>query len=371
MAKRDYYEVLDVPKNASAEEIKKAYRKLALKYHPDRNPGDKAAEESFKEATEAYEVLRDDEKRGRYDRFGHAGVDPAAAGGAAGFGGGYGSFDLSDALRAFMRDFGGFGDLFGESADRGSGAPRPGRDLQIKLRLTLEEIAAGAEKKVRVKVLGRCDECGGTGSASGASPRRCDTCGGQGRVRQVQRSLLGQFVNITECPACRGEGSVVVHPCSTCRGEGRVARKESVTVRIPAGVSAGNYIPLRGKGNCGLRGGPRGDLIVVIEEEPHKRFARHGDDVLTEVWVRFDQAVLGSALEVDTLDGRVKMNIPPGTPSGKVFRLRGKGIRHLRGRGSGDQLVQVHVWVPKKLKREERRILDEIKKGGLFEPPGG
>lgn len=369
MSKKDYYEVLGVSRGATADDIKRAYRKLALKYHPDRNPGDSSAEDNFKVATEAYEVLRDDQKRGRYDQFGHAGVDPQMGGG--GFGGGGGQYDLSDALRAFMRDFGGFSDIFGEGSTGGrqGGGPSPGQDLQIKLSLTLEEVAHGVEKKVRIKALDRCDTCGGSGAAPGSSPESCGTCGGQGRIRQMQRSLLGQFVNIAECPACHGIGSTITNPCSDCRGEGRTRKTESVLVRIPAGVSTGNYLPLRGKGNAGMRGGPRGDLIVLIEEIEHEKFERHGDDVLGDHIISFDEALLGATHEIHTLDGRVKMNIPAGTASGKIFRLRGKGIERLRGRGCGDQLVRVHVWIPKKLKKEERKFLEEIKKNKLFQPP--
>ena len=369
MAKRDYYEVLGVGRDATPEEVKKAYRKLALQYHPDRNPGDAAAEEKFKEATEAYEVLRDQEKRSRYDQFGHSGMEGAFGGAGRDFSG----FDLSDALRAFMRDFGGFGggfgDLFGSATGTRTRGPARGRDLQIRLPLTLEEAAAGAEKKVKVRVQIRCEKCGGTGAAPGTNPRVCSTCNGAGQVRQVQRSFLGQFVNVTDCPACGGEGRVVDAPCPACSGEGREERRQTFSVRIPPGVTTGNYIPLRGKGNVGPRGGPPGDILVVIEESPHPLFERHGDDVLTEIKISFDKAVLGDSVEVPTLEGRVKMNIPSGTEAGKIFRLRGKGFPHLRGRGRGDQLVQVKVWVPRKPTKEERELLREMQEKGLFQPP--
>ncbi len=366
-SKRDYYEVLGIERGASADEIKKAYRKLALQYHPDRNPGDAAAEESFKEATQAYEILRDGEKRSRYDQFGHQGVDPNMGGGPGDFGG----FDISDALRAFMRDFGGFGNFeFGGSSRGATSGPRRGQDLQIQLKLSLEEVATGVERTLRVKVLSPCGTCEGSGAKPGTSSDTCQTCGGQGQVRQVQRSILGQFVNIAECPDCHGDGTILRDRCGDCRGEGRRETTESIKVRIPAGVTSGNYIPLRGKGNVGIRGGPRGDIIVLIEEIEHPRLERHGDDVLSEIDIAFDQAVLGGSVQVATLDGKVKMNIPAGTPSGKIFRLRGKGIPHLRGSGAGDQLVRVHIHVPKKLNKEARRILEEIRGNDSFRPSG-
>ncbi len=369
MAKRDYYEVLGVGRDATADEVKKAYRKLAFQHHPDRNPGDAAAEEKFKEATEAYEVLRDPEKRSRYDQFGHSGMEGAFGGAGRDFSG----FDLHDALRAFMRDFGGFGggfgDFFGGATGQRTRGPARGGDLQIRLPLTLEEAAAGAEKKVKVRVEVRCDECGGTGAKAGTNPRVCSTCNGAGQVRQVQRSFLGQFVNVTDCPACGGQGTVVDAPCPACAGEGRRPKSQTFSVRIPAGVSTGNYIPLRGKGNVGPRGGPPGDILVVIEESPHPSFERHGDDVLSEITISYDQAVLGDSVQVPTLEGRVKMNIPAGTEPGKIFRLRGKGFPHLRGRGRGDQLVQVRVWVPKKPSKEEKSMIQEMREKGLFRPP--
>lgn len=370
MSKRDYYDVLGVTKSATADEIKKAYRKLALQFHPDRNQGDEKSEEKFKEATEAYEVLRDSEKRARFDQFGHAGMSGAFGGG--GFGAHGAGFDLSDALRAFMRDFGGggFGDFFGGGGEAGqSRGPARGRNLQVRVTLTLEEIAAGVEKKIRVKVLRSCQSCGGSGAAEGTSPQTCATCHGTGQVRQVQRSFLGQFVNIADCPACRGEGSIIRQPCSSCRGEGRQSAMETFSVKVPEGVSEGNYIPLRGRGNAGPRGGPAGDLLVMIEEKSHDRFERHGNDLLSEMDVSFDKLVMGDSVKVSTLDGSVKMNIPPGTTSGKVFRLRGKGFPRLQGRGSGDQLVRVNVLVPKKVSKEEKKLLQEMKRNGLFQAP--
>ncbi len=373
MSKRDYYEVRGVTRGAAPDEIKKAYRKLALLYHPDRNQGDAGAEEKFKEATEAYEVLRDPGKRSRYDQLGHAGMENAFGGGGAGAG--FAGFDLSDALRAFMRDFGGgggggFADLFGGmGGERGRRGPARGRDLQIRLALTLEEVASGIDRKIKVRIRVPCESCGATGAAPGSSPKTCSTCHGEGEVRQVQRTMLGRFVNVAPCPACGGEGRVIDSPCRDCRGVGTVEKPQTLTVKIPAGVSTGNYIPLRGKGNAGPRGGPAGDLIVLIEEEAHDTFERHGDDILCDLEISYDQAVLGDSIEVPTLDGRVRMNVPAGTPSGKVFRLRGKGIPHLHGRKSGDELVRVQIWVPKKVGREERALLQQSRQKGLFQPP--
>ena len=351
MNKRDYYEVLGVNRNATEAEIKKAYRKLAMQYHPDRNPGDKEAEEKFKEAAEAYEVLSDPEKRRRYDQYGHSGL-------RGGFEGGFTDFDLSDALRTFMQGFGGFSDLFGMgSRERG---PQGGSDLQVRLKLSLEEIARGVTKKLRLKKLVTCPACGGTGTEPGYQATRCPVCHGSGEVRQVSNSIFGQFVNVSTCPNCHGEGQVISHPCRTCRGEGRI-RKEVVTqVGIPAGVATGNYLTLRGEGNVGPRGGRPGDLIVVIEEEEHPEFERHGDDVLYNLVIGYTQAVLGDEVEVPTLDGRVKLKIPSGTPAGKIFRLKGKGIPHLNRQGVGDQLVRINIFTPAKVSREEQKLLEQL-----------
>jgi molecular chaperone DnaJ len=372
MAQRDYYEVLGVDRNASADEIKKAYRKLALQHHPDRNPGDKGAEDRFKEATEAYEVLRDAEKRRRYDQFGHAGV-----GGAAGGGHGFGAdFDISDALRAFMRDFGGFpfGDIFG-----GGGAgtatrqrQRTGNDLQVKVKLTLEEVAKGVEKQIKVNKEVRCKTCNGSGARAGSGMETCSQCGGTGQIRQVQRSLLGQFVNVHECGRCDGRGQIIKDPCGDCAGTGTVRGSETVSVKIPAGVATGNYISVRGGGDVGERGGPSGTLYVVIEEKEHPLFERHGFDVILDLPLSVTQLALGTKVEVPTLSGRVMLKVPAGTPSHKVFRLSGKGIPRLNSYGSGDQLVRVVAWIPDKLGAEEKRLLKELDKslGNKVPPPG-
>jgi molecular chaperone DnaJ len=366
MSKRDYYEVLGVERGASEDEIKKAYRKVAMQFHPDRNPGDKSAEAKFKEATEAYEVLRDADKRSRYDQFGHA------APGGAGFPGGgadFSGFDLADALRAFMRDFGGGGggleDLFGGAAGGGAGAGR-GDDLQVRLPLTLEEIATGVEKKIRVKHLKRCPECAGRG---GKGEKTCTQCNGRGQVRRVQQTMFGQFVNVSACPRCDGEGRTVTDRCRTCDGDGRVSETETVVVKVPAGVASGNYIPMRGLGDAGRRGAPGGDLVVLIEEKEHEVFERHGDDLVVEVPVSFVTLALGGKLEVPLLGGEVHgVDVSPGTPSGHGVRLRGKGLPGLRG-GRGDLLAHLRVWVPAKLGGAEKKLLEELRRSESFRPP--
>lgn len=362
MAQRDFYEVLGVSREAGDDEIKKAYRKIAFENHPDRNPGDKAAEQRFKEATEAYEVLRDAQKRAQYDRFGHVG----AGGGPAAGGYDFSGFDLADALRAFMRDFGGeggFEDLFG---GRGrSAGPRRGDDLQVRLKLGLEEIATGVEKKIRVKHERPCTVCGGRG---GQGESTCTQCDGRGQVRHVQQSFFGQFVNIAVCPRCHGEGRIVREPCRECRGDGRVAETETIAVKVPAGVATGNFIPLRGMGDVGPRGGPAGDLIVLIEEKPHPVFDRDGDDLRLDLPIGFATAALGGKVEVPTLDGTAAVDVSPGTQNGRVVRVRGKGLPGLRG-GRGDLLARLVVWVPTKLSAAERRQLEELGRGEGLKPP--
>ncbi|MFM7231610.1 MAG: molecular chaperone DnaJ [bacterium] len=356
MAKRDYYEVLGVPRTAGEDEIKKAYRKTAMQWHPDRNPGNAEAEARFKEATEAYEVLRDAQQRAQYDQFGHAG--PAMGGGAGGFGGGdFGGIDLSDALRAFMRDFGGGDDLFGGGGR--SRGPGRGDDLQVKLSLTLEEIASGVEKRIKVKHLKRCEPCSGRG---GTGEGQCPQCKGRGQVRRVQQTMLGQFVNIGTCPRCDGEGTVVATPCKTCGGDGRTSESDTVTVKVPAGVARGNYIPLTGLGDAGPRGGPPGDLIVHIEEKAHELFERHNDDLVVDLPVTFTLLTLGGKAEVPLLGGETAtLDVPAGTPSGHVGRLKNKGLPGLRG-GRGDLHVRLRVWVPTKLTAAERKLLEELRK---------
>jgi molecular chaperone DnaJ len=356
---RDYYEILDVGRDADGDTVKKAYRKLALKYHPDRNGGAKGAEEKFKEATEAYEVLRDPEKRAAYDRFGHAGVK-----GGAGAGPGFGGFNFADALEIFMRDFGGFGleDLFGGGARRrGQGGPSKGADVRLRLQISLEEVATGVEKTLRMSVQDPCDECGGSGAEGGAAPTPCETCGGSGEVRRVQRSMLGQLMSVTPCPTCRGEGRVVENRCAACEGVGLQSGETEVRVEIPAGVSSGDYITLRGKGNSGRRGGPRGDVYVVLDVQDDERFAREGADLFYELPVTYAQAVLGDSVEVPTVLGTATVEIPRGTQSGTILRLRGEGLPRLQATGRGDQLVRVVVWIPRDLQGEQEKLVRRLR----------
>ena len=352
MTKRDYYEILGVDRNAADDEIKKAYRKLAMQYHPDKNPDNKEAEAKFKEAAEAYEVLRDAQKRRQYDQFGHAGMKSM---GYEGFG------SVDDIFSAFGDFFGdmGFGDFFGSSTHRGNNLRNRGSDLQVRLGLTLEEIAKGVEKKIKIKRLVKCESCNGIG---GTSQTNCNTCGGAGQVKQVSRSLFGQFVNISACPSCQGEGTIVKDVCSSCSGEGRIKKESTISVKIPAGVAEGNYLPLRGQGNAGVRGGSAGDIIVVMEELEHKYFERDGDDIIYDQRISFSQAALGDEVEVPTLSGKAKLHIAPGTQSGKILRMRGKGIPHLNHNGGGDQLVKIILWTPAKLSKKEHDLFKELAK---------
>ncbi|UCH09176.1 MAG: molecular chaperone DnaJ [Fidelibacterota bacterium] len=351
----DYYDILGVSRSASEDEIKKAYRQKALKYHPDKNPGDQNAEQKFKEAAEAYEILGDAQKRAQYDRYGMAGVNGAP--GAGGF-----EFDLSDALRTFMSGFGGFGgfdDLFGggtrsrRRADRGS-------DLRVTLSLTYEEIAAGVEKTIRVKRFELCDTCSGTGAAKGGGQITCPQCGGSGEIRQVQRSMLGQIVHVHECRNCGGTGRVVERPCRTCHGEGRTKVSKEITVKVPAGVAAGNYLTLNGEGNRGRRGTRAGDLIALFDEKEHAIFTRHGRDVLLTANITFAEAALGTTVGVPTLDGTANLKIPPGIQSGHILRMRGKGFPELQGRGRGDQLVRIQVIAPSNLGDKQKEFYHEL-----------
>ncbi|MFC1525864.1 molecular chaperone DnaJ [Candidatus Latescibacterota bacterium] len=358
MAKRDYYEVLGLERDADPDQVKGAYRKLALKYHPDRNPGDSEAETRFKEASEAYEVLSDANRKANYDRFGHAGIEGNF---------GSGGFQWSDFSHASdFEDI--FGDFFsgifggGRRRSRGPSGPPKGRDLKIAIELTLEEIALGVEKKISLSRLGRCSACEGSGAAEGSTPQTCETCGGMGQVQQVSRSFFGQSVTVAACPACGGDGKVVRDPCRECNGEGRVRDKTSLTVNIPPGVSSGNYIPLHGQGDVGPRGGPHGDCLVFIEEAEHDHFTREGNDVIFRLPVSVSQAALGDEVNVPTLVGNVKMKVPDGTQSGRVFRLRGKGIPDVNGRGIGDELVEVVVCTPQRLSTEERKLFEELDK---------
>ena len=369
---RDYYEVLGVERGASDDQIKKSYRKLALKYHPDRNPGDEAAEASFKEAAEAYEVLSDTQKRQTYDQFGHQGLGGPFASGGFNWSDFSHAGDFNDIFSNIDDILGGgiFGDIFGGGRRRRSG-PQQGEDLRITLPLTLEEIATGTQKKIKLTRLDKCDDCTGSGAKAGSQASTCDVCGGTGQVRQATRSLFGQFVNVTTCPKCQGEGSMIQEPCPRCGGEGRTDIQNSMTVNIPAGVAEGNYIPLRGQGSVGRRGGPAGDCQVFIQEIEHEQFERHGNDVVYDLPVSFSQAALGAEIQVPTLGGKAKMKVPAGTQSAQIFRLRGKGIQDVNGYGRGDQLVRIVVWTPTKLNKDEQAIFQELAEHENGEPPVG
>lgn len=369
MSKRDYYDILGVDRGCGEAEIKSAYRKLAMKYHPDRNPGDSTAEEKFKEATEAYEVLKDPQKRQAYDQFGHAGL--GQGGGFGGFGGGFQGFDISDALRAFMRDFGGgsmFDDFF---SGQSRGRRNRGEDLRIRLDLTLDEIATGVEKSMKVKRLIQCETCDGSGVAEGSGRKTCPQCKGAGQVRRVSQTFLGTIQQVTTCSMCRGAGEIIADPCPTCRGEGRIRGESTVKLRVPPGVSTGNYMTVDSMGNAAPNRGEPGDLMVVFQEKEHDQFNRHGDDIVYELPISFLAAALGTKVTVPTLHGDETIKVPAGTQSGQVLRLRSKGIPHLHHSGSGDQLVRVMVWVPTKLTGEDKALLQKLQGSASFDPPKG
>lgn len=357
----DYYALLGVPKDASPEQIKKAYRKVALKHHPDRNAGSKEAEERFKQATEAYEVLRDARKRARYDRYGKESV--------RGTGGMSGGIDFADALEVFMRDFGGFGgieELFG-GRRRGRGEPTRGQSLRIRIPLTLEDVCTGTTKSVRVAVLDSCEACRGTGAESGARPVNCPDCGGAGEQRRVQRSVFGDLMSVVACGRCRGEGTLVTNHCPECRGEGRTRTSKELSVRVPPGVSSQNYVTLRNEGNVGPRGGPRGDVVAHLDVQEDPRFKRDGDDLLVHVPVTFSQAVLGARVAVPTVEGETWVDVPAGTQSGTVARVRGEGLPALNSRQRGDLLCSLDVWVPERLTAEQEKAVRTL--GALEDPP--
>lgn len=372
MAKRDYYEILGVNKSATTEEIKKAYRKHALKYHPDRNRDKPEAEGVFKEGAEAYEVLMDAQKRQAYDQYGHEGLKSTFRGGGFQWDDFSHAGDFQDIFSNLDDIFGGgiFGDLFGGRRGGGRRSNR-GEDLKVSVKLTLEEIATGTSKNIKLTRREGCGTCGGSGAKPGSEPVTCSVCGGAGQVRQATRSLFGQFVNVTACPQCGGQGKTIKDACSDCRGEGRIQKQVNVSVTIPAGVAEGNYIPLRGQGNSGPQGGPAGDCLVFIEEAEHDRFERHGNDIVYNLPISFSQAALGADIEVPTLSGRVSMKIPAGTQSGKVLRLRGKGIPEVNGYRTGDQLVRVVVWTPAKLGKREEALFRELAQLENGQPPEG
>jgi len=370
--KQDYYEILGVSKTATADELKKAYRKVAMQYHPDRNPGDKAAEEKFKEAAEAYEVLSDPDKRAKYDRFGHQAFAP----GQGGFGGAHAS-NMEDIFSQFGDIFGDdiFGSFFGGGNRRSGGGGRSrgvrGSNLRVKLKLTFEEAAKGVTKTIKVKKYVSCSTCGGSGAKDKGSVQTCNTCGGSGQVRKVTNTFLGQMQTVTTCPACNGEGTTITAKCGSCKGEGRVYGEEMVTVDIPAGVQEGMQLSMSGKGNAGERGGVPGDLIILIEEEAHKELQRDGLNVAFELHISFPDATFGTQVEVPTIDGRAKIKIPPGTQSGKIFRLKGKGFPDVNGYSKGDQLIHVNVWTPQNVTTEEKEMLERLGKSPNFTPQPG
>lgn len=355
-SKRDYYEVLGVEKNAPDADIKKAYRKLAKQYHPDVNPEDKTAEAKFKEVNEAYEILSDPQKRGQYDRFGHAGVDPNAF--AGGGGQGFGDFDFGGIGDIFESFFGGAG--FGRSSSRTRNGPQKGADLKYSIEIAFEEAAFGVEKEMAIHRLETCATCGGTGAKPGTSPSTCQHCGGTGQVQYKQSTPFGQFVNIKNCDVCHGEGKVIANPCGTCNGKGKVRKSVKIKLNIPAGIDDGQTISLRGEGEPGSKGGPAGDLFVTVKIRQHALFKRQGNDIICEMPITFVQAALGSELEVPTLDGKVRYTIPEGTQTGSVFRLKNKGIPFLRGGGRGDLYIKVDIDVPKKLNDRQKAILKEF-----------
>lgn len=363
--KRDYYEVLGVSRTATADEIKKAYRKKAMEYHPDRNKDNPDAERLFKEAAEAFDVLKDPQKKARYDQFGHQGLHS-------------GGFREPDFQGFSMDDiFSQFGDIFGSDIFGGGGRTRgrgrrsagqPGDDMKLHLKLTLEEIAYGVEKKIKVKKFTKCGSCNGTGGETNDDFMTCSTCNGMGEVRQVSRTMFGQFVNVQPCPTCHGEGRTIRNKCKTCSGEGRTKGEETVKVKIPSGVGKGNYLTLRGQGNAGLRGGPAGDLIVIIEELDHEFFERKGDDIFYDAQVSIPDAILGTEIEVPTLKGKAKLRVEPGTQPGKLLRMREKGIHTLNSNHIGDQYVRVNVYVPEEVSKQERETLETLRDSQNFDP---
>ena len=358
----DFYEKLGVSRSASDEEIKKAYRKMAMQFHPDRNNGSKEAEERFKDITEAYDVLRNPEKRAMYDRYGEAGLR----------GGGMGGFhhvDLSEALNIFMRDIGGFSgfeELFGGGRSRSG--PRTGADVKVTIGLTLAEVATGVEKTIVAKLLDTCDKCRGSGAEPGTTPTRCTTCNGAGEVRRAQQSFFGQFVSVAPCPTCAGQGRVIAQPCKKCKGEGRIRGEHTIPVNVPAGVSTGQYMTLRGAGSVGPRGGGRGDILVVFEVEEDPRFERDGEDLFTEALVAYPQLVLGADIEVPTVTGAVTLRLPAGTQSGQVFKLRGRGLPRVNVSGVGDLNVRVQLWTPQEMSSAEQALVRQLAEQGAKPP---
>lgn len=355
--KRDYYEVLGLQKGASDDEIKKAFRKMAMKYHPDKNPGDKEAEEKFKEVNEAYSVLSDPDKKSKYDRFGHAGVDPNSGfGGAGGFGGGFGGFGgFEDIFEMFGGGFGGFG-----GQQRRSNAPRKGKDIQKGITISFEEAAFGTSRKIEINKYVSCPTCKGEGAKPGTSKKTCPNCNGTGQVTKIQRTPLGQFQSVSACDKCGGTGKIIEEPCADCRGTGRIRKNVTISVDIPAGVDNESIIPIRGQGEPGANGGPNGDLYIVLNVKPHKVFKRQGADLYLEMPISFDQAALGAEIIVPTLKEKVSYKVPAGTQPGTTFRLKGKGIKYLRREAKGDLFVKVFLEVPTKLNSKQKKAIEDM-----------
>ena len=374
MAKRDYYDILGVTRSSNADEIKKAYRKMAIKYHPDKNPGDKASEENFKEAAEAYEVLSNAEKKRRYDQFGHAGGASSPNGG--GYGGGH--MNMEDIFSQFGDIFGGgtggspFDSFFGgQQQTRGGRRASRGSNLRIKVKLSLEEIAKGVEKKVKVNKQVVCDTCDGSGAKDKSSFNTCNTCNGSGAVRRVTNTILGQMQTTSTCPTCNGEGSQITSKCTVCNGDGLIRGEETISINIPAGVSEGMQLSMSGKGNAAPRGGIPGDLIILIEETPHDSLKREGNNVICDLHISFIDATIGASVEVPTIDGKAKIKIDSGTQGGKILRLKGKGIPEVNSYHKGDQLIYVNIWTPKELSKDEYEILDRLRQSPNFKPQPG
>ena len=377
MSKRDFYDVLGVTKSASAEEIKKAYRKMAIKYHPDKNPGDKQAEDNFKEAAEAYEILSNAEKKQRYDHYGHAGVGGASSGGGGGYGGG--GMNMEDIFSQFGDIFGNggggspFDSFFGGGGQQSRGGRRvaKGSNLRIKVKLTLEEIANGAEKKIKVNKQITCKTCDGSGAKDKSSVSTCKTCGGAGAVKRVTNTILGQMQTSSTCPTCNGSGQQITSKCTVCHGEGTTRGEETISINIPAGVSDGMQLSMSGKGNAAPNGGIPGDLIILIEETPHESLKREGNNVVYDLHVSIIDAALGYSAEVPTIDGKAKIKIEPGTQSGKLLRLKGKGIPEVNSYHRGDEIIHINIWTPKALSAEERSMLEKLRESPNFKPQPG
>ena len=370
MSKRDYYEILEVSRNATPEELKKAYRKQALSWHPDRNPGNKEAEEKFKEAAEAYEILSDSDKRRRYDQFGHAGLSNGGGSGFSGFGGG---MSIDEIFRHFGDIFGGmnddpFGSMFGGGRGRGRVVNR-GSNLRVKVKLTLEEVAHGVEKKIKVNKYVRCDTCKGTGARGNSGHHTCPTCNGSGHMTKVTNTFLGQMQTTTTCPQCGGEGRIIVEKCNDCAGNGIVKGEEVISIKLPPGVGEGMQLTVNGKGNAAARGGEPGDLFVQIEEIKHPDIERDGNNLHIEQFISFTDAAMGTTLDVPALDGKIRIKVEPGTQSGKILRMKGKGIPSVNAyEGRGDLIITVRVWTPRNLSKEEKAILEKLSKSPNFEP---